>query len=114
MEEDIISGDSVTVYLPIKGEKDPLGDAETSYEVVLCQNVLASPSTTNDLDKTHPDGFRDVMTFHFPKEWKRSLKGAKIEYQEQLYTVIGDPQAYMESLTPGAWNRPVQGARIDG
>lgn len=110
----IIKGESVMVFLPTEGEKDPLGDSQGAFEEVECENVLISPSTTTDLDKTHPDGFKDVMAFHFPKEWTRSLRGAEIEYNNARYKVIGDPQAYMSNLTPGEWNRPVQGARVDG
>lgn len=54
------------------------------------------------------------MMFHFPKTYKRSLRGAFIEHSGVRFSVIGDPQPYLDSLTPLDWDRPVEAVVVDG
>ncbi|MBF0911167.1 MAG: hypothetical protein HXK61_00060 [Atopobiaceae bacterium] len=86
-------------------------DTET-YEQV--DNVLPAPVSTTDLSESRPNGDRVDMMFHFPKTYKRSLRGAFIEYNNVRFSVVGDPQPYLDSLTPLDWDRPVEAVVVDG
>lgn len=83
-----------------------------TYEQV--DNVLPAPVSTADLTESRPNGDRVDMMFHFPKTYKRSLRGAFIEYNGVRFSVIGDPQPYLDSLTPLDWDRPVEAVVVDG
>lgn len=86
-------------------------DVETFEQV---DNVLPAPISTTDLSESRPNGDKVDMMFHFPKTYKRSLRGAFIEYNGVRFSVIGDPQPYLDSLTPLDWDRPVEAVVVDG
>ena len=86
-------------------------DVET-YETV--DNVLIAPTSTSDLEASRPDGVRVDMVFHFPKTYRKSLRGTHIVYNGVRYAVIGDPQTYLDELTPLEWNRAVNTEVTDG
>ena len=83
-----------------------------SFELV--DNVLPSPAATSDLSATRPNGDRIDMVFHFPKTYKQSLRGTFIEYNGVRFSVVGDPQPYLDNLTPLDWNREVEAVVVDG
>ena len=80
-----------------------------SYELV--DNVLPAPVATSDLSAVRPNGDRIDMVFHFPK---RSLRGTFIEFDGVRFAVVGDPQPYLDSLTPLDWDREVEAVVVDG
>ena len=79
-----------------------------SYELV--DNVLPAPVATS----VRPNGDRIDMVFHFPKAYKRSLRGTFIEFDGVRFAVVGDPQPYLDSLTPLDWDREVEAVVVDG
>lgn len=83
-----------------------------SFELV--ENVLPAPAATSDLSATRPNGDRIDMVFHFPKTYKQSLRGTFIEYNGVRFSVVGDPQPYLDNLTPLDWNREVEAVVVDG
>lgn len=83
-----------------------------SFELV--DNVLPAPVATSDLSATRPNGDRIDMVFHFPKAYKRSLRGTFIEFDGLRFAVVGDPQLYLDSLTPLDWDREVEAVVVDG
>lgn len=83
-----------------------------SFELV--ENVLPAPAATSDLSATRPNGDRIDMVFHFPKTYKQSLRGTFIEYNGVRFSVVGDPQPYLDNLTPLDWNREVEAVVLDG
>ena len=83
-----------------------------SFELV--DNVLPAPAATSDLSATRPNGDRIDMVFHFPKTYKQSLRGTFIEYNGVRFSVVGDPQPYLDNLTPLDWNREVEAVVVDG
>lgn len=108
--------DTVTVVVarPVSGEPDPFGQPTTTWEEETVAGVLATPGSTSNLAADRPDGTRVDMTFGFPRGYARSLAGCKITYNNRTYSVIGDPQASMETLTPGAWSLAVETEKVDG
>lgn len=83
-----------------------------SFELV--DNVLPAPAATSDLSATRPNGDRIDMVFHFPKTYKQSLRGTFIEHGGLRFAVVGDPQPYLDNLTPLDWNREVEAVVLDG
>lgn len=93
---------------------DDLGEpifAEPEREKI---DVLVQPGSTADLDATRPNGVEVVFTLHFPKTYTKSLQDCRIEVRGKQYEVVGDPQPYTATNTPGAWNLPVEVKRVDG
>lgn len=77
-------------------------------------DVLVQPGSTTDLDASRPNGVEVVFTLHFPKLYTKSLQACRIEVRGDTYEVVGDPQPYTATNTPGAWNLPVEVKRVDG
>lgn len=115
MRMDLLHGVPVTVELASGGAKDRHGNATTAYQAArVVENVLPAPSTTDDLGEGRPDGVSVDMTFHFPKSFTESLRGARVTYAGTTYEVVGDPQPYLADLTPGDWNRAVSCVIVRG
>lgn len=100
-------GITVEVRTPQTGELDEMGEPITdSYTSVFVSGVLWSPGTTTDSTSGKKINTVDIQpAFYFPKTFTDDLRGTSIVYNEKLYRVIGSPQAYMNNLTPGDWNR---------
>lgn len=105
---------TVTVARPVSGAPDPFGQPTVTWEEETVQGVLATPGTTSDLAADRPDGVSVDMTFHFPRGYARSLAGCRITHAGRTYSIIGDPQASMETLTPGAWSLTVETEAVNG
>lgn len=111
----LISGCAVEVLRRSTGAVDAHGNevpGEWVSEPVA--NVLPQPGATSDLEASRPNGVTVSMTFHFPKTYTASLRGCMIMYGGREYTVIGDPQPYLDENCPGEWNRPVECGVCDG
>lgn len=110
----LIRGETVTVTRSSVAY-DELGEptaAETSTEAVA--GVLVAPGATADLDSTRPNGVTVAFTLHFPKTYAGDLKDAVVGVRGIDCKVVGDPQRYAESDTPGEWNMTVEVTRTDG
>ena len=112
---DLLHGVPVTVELASDGAKDRHGNATAAYqEARVVENVLPAPSTTEDLCEGRQDGVSVDMTFHFPKSFAESLRGARVTSAGTTYDVVGDPQPYLADLTPGDWDRAVSCVIVRG
>lgn len=109
---------AVDVLRPVMGGCDALGNPVVdSYESETVSGVLIAPDTTDGLGAERPEGYTDGLTLHFPKAYTASLLGCLVELPEPwppVVRVIGDPQPYMDELTPGQWNRAARVVRADG
>lgn len=85
---------------------------ETQISTVA--GVLPQPGGSEDLGESRPEGAKVDMTFHFPKGYGESLKGATIAYGGADYRVIGDPQPYNAPDTPGSLGLTVETERVNG
>lgn len=111
----LISGCAVEVLRRSTGAVDAHGNdvpGELASEPVA--NVLPQPGATSDLEASRPNGVTVSMTFHFPKTYTSSLRGCMIRYGGRKFSVIGDPQPYVEASCPGEWNRAVECGVCDG
>lgn len=105
----LISGTSVVVEYRSANGKDAHGNTVYGeWEQETVENVIPQRGDTADIDAERPEGVSVVMTFHFPKAYTKSLKGCRIVYAGKTYSVVGDPQPYLDENTPAQWNRPVE------
>ena len=113
---DFFRGVTVAVSRPVfDGVDASWSDAPTYGEPETVDNVIVAPTSTDDAqESTRPWATDTVLTFHFPKAYTASLRGCRISYNGHDYEVIGDPQPYMDSLTPGEHDRPVQAREVLG
>lgn len=107
----MIRGVSVTVLRPTCGGADRFGnrtDGVPHPETV--DNVLVSPISTSDLAASRPVGDAEELQLHFPRGYRKSLRGCEVELPEpwgRVYRVVGDPKPYIDADTPTPWNLPV-------
>lgn len=78
----------------------------------LC--ALVAPSRTQDLKEERPEGTKTTLTLYFPSTYTDSLAYKRIDVRGQMYAVVGDPIAYDPNIVPGAYNRVVEVARVEG
>lgn len=110
----LIRGETVTVRTPSTGYDDHMEEVVTWGEETV-GNVVVTPGTTSDVrDGTRPDGTRVEFTLGFPKIFTASLRGCRVLVRGIECAVIGDPQPYAPDNTPGAHDRTVEVARVDG
>lgn len=112
-----MQGITITVHYPARVTRNALGEAETEYEDEQVANVLILPPTTTDLANfEHGEGVGLSGIVYFPRTWKyRSLKGATIEHQFGVFSVIGDPVPAQTGLKPTRWlAMPVYVSRQEG
>ena len=109
-----LAGEAVTVIRP-NVERDELGDVTaSSVSSEAVDNVLISPGTSTDLGESRPQGSRVAYTLHFPKTYRRKLKGCEVDVRGEKCRVIGDPRPYMSINTSGEWWMQVEVERVDG
>ena len=100
----LIKSQTIRVITP-HIELDEFGEPGAySEEIETVQNVVVRPGSTSELDESRPNGVKVAYTLCFPKTYTKSLKDCKVELFNDVYSVIGDPRAYMEENTPTEWN----------
>lgn len=100
----MLKGEAVVVELATASNID--GFNANGFEQVEVENVLIEPESTAMLEEIPlQDSSFSAITAHFPKTFTKSLKGAKIHYQNRIYYVEGNPSAYPINSTPTSWNR---------
>lgn len=108
------------VYLRDWAAVDRLGNHVESYLPPVPVGVLVAPGAASALGYSRPEGVRVDLTLHFPKSWRRSLRGAKVRLGGIWggeYAVIGNPMPYDPRLVPdtfGEYYLPVEVVAYDG
>lgn len=113
-------GETVVVIRHDVVKLDRYNNRMTADSRTPVRNVLVDRPTTSDINGSRlgatdrPNGDRIAFTLHFPKDYTASLRGCSVVVRGKTYNVVGDPQPYMDKLTPGRWNRPVEVEVVDG
>lgn len=114
----MIVGELVEVSTLSKGQEDAYGNKADVYgKFVPVDNVLVGRDDARDaIQRGAPDAEHSDITFCFPREWTKDLRGAHIRRGGKMYEVIGDPARYTdENIPPGIpWNIRVRAVWRDG
>lgn len=108
----MIQNERVVVVRPVETGRDSMNEPIIKWQEEQPVSVVIEPGTTTDLDADRPEGSVVTMTLHFQKSYTKSLRGCKVRVRDAEYSVIGDPQPYMDVNTPGLYNRPVSVKRV--
>lgn len=109
-----IKGITVTLINRVEVGKDPIG--ESIYEEVPTEveNVLVSPSSTDDITSNFElYGKKAVYTLAIPKEDANNWTDAKVRFFGATWRTIGLPLEGIESLIPLDWNKKVTVERYE-
>lgn len=107
--------DIVVIRRMPTGNTDAMGEPAIKERREIVHDVLWAPRSSDDMDDPQrPHGDVDDIKLHFPKAYTASLAGCDIEVDGSRYRVQGDPEGFPPHLTPGRWNRPVIGRRVQG
>ena len=112
----MLTGEAVVVLRREQTGTDDFNEPIYEWTETPVEDVLTSPGPREDLpEATRPDGVQVAWTCHFPRDFTGSLRGARVKVRnDEPRNVVGDPQPYLDHLTPGRWNRPVELEGTDG
>lgn len=108
-------GVTVVVEKPVSGGVDAFNAPTVVWESERVENVLVAPAGTENVENhVRTMGDKAGLQFHFPKTFTGSLRNCRIRYGDRVWEVEGDPQPYLNHLTPGVWNRRVDAYIMEG
>lgn len=83
---------SVTLILRTASGALPSGESEYAEERVVVAAIVAPGSGSLSSDSLRPTGVECDRTMYLPRSWAwRSLRGARVEVDGTVFTVVGDP-----------------------
>lgn len=100
----------ITVSLISKKETgtDPFGAPIVTETEIPIENVLVSPSSTEDItNQMNLTGRKAVYTLAIPKKDKNTWEGQEVRFFGRRFRVVGIPQEGIEELIPLDWNKKV-------
>lgn len=109
-----IKGIPVILYKRKEVDKDPIG--EPIYEEVETEvdNVLISPTSTDDIVNNHElYGKTAVYTLAIPKDDENDWVDAKVKFFGKKWRTFGLPLEGIEELIPLDWNKKVMVERYE-
>lgn len=106
---DFLRGTTITLLDRVKTGVDAF-NAPTYEEIsVVVDNVLICPVSTEDITEgLQLYGKRAVYELCIPKKDTNNWENRVVEFYGQKWQTFGIPLEWMESLTPGLWNRKVK------
>ncbi|WP_054639359.1 hypothetical protein [Lactococcus fujiensis] len=103
-----LKGITVTVIEKIEAGKDPFGTPIYAESEVEIQNVLVSPSTTQDvIDQLSLTGKKVSYTLAIPKKDTHKWVNTKVKFYGETWQTVGYPIEGIEELIPLDWNKKV-------
>ena len=110
----MIKGVTVTLINKIELGKDPFG--QTIYEDIETEvdNVLISPTTSDDVvNQLTLTGKKAVYTLAIPKGDTNDWEDAEVRFFGEKWRTFGIPLQGIEHLIPLDWNKKVTVERYD-
>lgn len=113
---DMITGETVIVERPVEVGRDDGNSPLIEWVAETVGDVLVAPGPRADVTDSHrPAGVQIKWTLHFPKRYPATLRGARVRVRGSgPLPVVGDPQHYTETNTPGRWSMPVEVGEVLG
>lgn len=109
-----IKGITVILYSVEKTGEDGFGDPIYEETVIAVDNVLVSPSSSEEiLDTVNLYGKKPIYTLAIPKGDDHDWENRKVTFFGKDWRVFGAVQQGIEANIPLDWNRKVMVARYE-
>lgn len=109
-----IKGITITLVDKRKIGTDPFGAAVYEDVEIPINNVLVSPTATQDVtNQLSLTGRKAVYDLAIPKGDSHSWEERRVKFFGQTWRVIGLPLEGIESMIPLSWNKKVQVERYE-
>ena len=110
----IIKGITVTLVSKIETGKDPFGEPVFTESEIEVDNVLISPTTSDDIvNQLTISGKKAVYTLAIPKGDTNTWEDQEVRFFGERWRVFGIPMQGIDHLIPLAWNKKVTVERYD-
>lgn len=110
----MIKGITITLIDHIPDGKDAFGAPIYRTEEIPVDNVLVTPSTSDDVTtQLNLTGKKAVYTLAIPKGDSHEWKDKEVRFFGQRWRVFGYPTKGIDDLIPLAWNTKVMVERYE-
>ena len=110
----IIRGITITLINKIETGKDPFGEPVFEEAEIEVDNVLISPTTSDDIvNQLTISGKKAVYTLAIPKGDTNTWEDQEVRFFGERWRVFGIPMQGIDHLIPLAWNKKVTVERYD-
>lgn len=109
-----IKGITVTLISKKQIDTDPFGEPIFEDDEVSVENVLVSPTSTDDVVNTmNLTGRKAVYTLAIPKGDTNVWENQEVRFFGERWRVFGIPLQGIEELIPLDWNKKVMVERYE-
>ena len=109
-----IKGITVTLVSKTETGKDPFGEPVFTESEIEVDNVLISPTTSDDIvNQLTISGKKAVYTLAIPKGDTNTWEDQEVRFFGERWRVFGIPMQGIDHLIPLAWNKKVTVERYD-
>ena len=110
-----MKGITVILHTRVQTGTDPFGAPIYEEVTDAVENVLVSPSSSQEIvNTTELYGRKAVYTLAIPKGDTHTWENQIVEFFGEVWRVFGIPTKGIDSLVPTAWNTKVTVDRYDG
>lgn len=109
-----IKGITVKLINRVEVGKDPIGDPIYEEVPIEVENVLISPTSSDDIvNNFELYGKKAVYTLAIPKGDTNNWTDAKVEFFGETWRTFGIPLEGIEAMIPLDWNKKVTVERYE-
>ncbi len=109
-----IKGIAVTLIGKVETGKDPFGKPIYEDREILVDNVLVSPTSTDDIvNQLNLTGKKAVYTLAIPKEDTHIWEDQEVRFFNKRWRAFGAEIQGIEELIPLDWNKKVMVERYE-
>lgn len=109
-----IKGITVVLVDKIKTGNDPFGNAIYEDSDIDIENVLVSPTSTDDIvNQLNLTGKKAVYTLAIPKGDQHEWEDKEVKFFGKRWRTFGFPTEGIEELIPLDWNKKVMVERYE-
>lgn len=109
-----LKGTTVNLFVREQTGVDDFNVPVYRETVVAVENVLICPASTEDIaSNLQLYGKHTVYELHIPKGDNHIWEDQTVEFYGQKWRTFGTVLEWMETLTPGPWNRKIKVERYE-
>lgn len=103
-----LKGITVTLIEKVESEKDPFGSPLFTEKEIEVENVLVSPTSTDDvINQLSLTGKKVAYTLAIPKGDAHNWVNTQVKFFGETWQTVGYPIEGIEELIPLDWNKKV-------